>query len=937
MDHTITPPHESKDAAADLDGLDPDALKAMVRELRSQRDALQRENTTLRNWMREQGRTAEGEDDKALGQVNALRAGWIEMSASLRESETRFRKLFEEMPVGVVFVDIETSRYTMVNPAYCRMLGYTAEELTRLKIEDVSHPEDMPKNAELFEKAISGDSPSYTMEKRYLTRDGRIVWGCLTGVVICDASGVPRFRAGMVRDITERKEAETALVRSEQRFRAVFEQAAAGIGIAYPDGTLMAVNRKLREILGYTEEELLELTIEDLTFAGDMARETAMVAKILAGKKDHFSIEKRFVRKDGELVWAYLFSNVVRDEAGNIRFAVGVINDITGRKQAEERLRESERRYRRLADYSTDIITEFDPSLRPIYVSPSVRKLTGYTEDEFLSLSLDQILTPESFKRAIRSHRSRKPGDHGAKVNEFEHVRKDGSTFWAENITLPIVDESGAVTGYLATTRDITDRLETMAALKEARRAAEAASRSKSELIANMSHELRTPLNAIIGYGQILLKDETLSADHAEKVVIMKQSGEHLLTVINDILDLARIEAGKMEIEPKPTDLHRLISTAVEMIRLQADRKGIKLSQTVHPSTPRRVLCDDKRLRQALLNLLSNAVKFTESGWVELLVRPVGDRIRFRVADTGSGIAEDQREAIFEPFHQTANVLTRESGTGLGLSITRSLVGLMGGRVHVESEVGEGSVFHFDIELPEVHDEPMPSEGEGTGWVVTGYPGRRRRVLVVDDESSNRKVIRDMLEPLGFSVREAVSEDEALDHFSRFHPDVVMTNLMIPDARGIDLIRRLRSEQTGDGPVIMVISGKVEPEVRELVREAGADDYLIKPVSLDAVLDRLKQRLGLKWVIEERRRARAAELPKDDADKPVAPPPTEDLQALYTLTRMGYVSGISAYVRKLAESDPETAGFRRAIERRLAEFDLETISQWIEQWMGDDP
>ncbi len=1177
-----------KDSAADLDGLSPDALKAMVRELRRQRDALQRENAVLRRWVGEHvdevtiGGDANG--DEIPGQVDALRAGWIEMAASLRESEERFRKLFEEMPVGMAFTDIETSRYTMANPAFCRMLGYTAEELTRLTIEDVSHPEDMVKNAELFRYAVSGDSPSYTMEKRYLSKDGRIVWGSLTGVVISDASGAPRFRAGMIQDITERKEMEAELWKRGETFRVLAESAPVCIFIAQGD-RFVYVNPRFLELTGYTGEEVQRMSVLDLIHPDMRSFVRERLHARLRGETVPSRYEIKNQTRTGESLWLDHASAVIDYEGEPAILGISV--DITERKRAEAALRESERRYRRLADHSTDIITEFDPSIRPVYVSPSVRKLTGYTEDEFLSLSLEQNLTPESLRRAIQSHRSRKPGDHGAKINELEHVRKDGSTFWAENITQPIVDESGEVTGYLATTRDITerkqaeerlrenesqframfeahkavmllvapdtgaivranqaacdfygydretlsrlriydinrlsraeietkmvevraqrrtyfhfphqlasgevrqvelysspvqiedktlllsiihditerkeaeaalkeseqrfravfeqaaagigiaypdgtlmavnrklreilgyteeellartvedvtfpedvpretaivakilaghkdqyniekrfvrkdgelvwaylssnvvrneagearfaigvmaditDRVEAMAALKEARLAAEAASRSKSELIANMSHELRTPLNAVLGYGQILLKDETLSADHAEKVVIMKQSGEHLLTVINDILDLARIEAGKMEIEQKPADLGRLISTAVEMVRPHADRKGIKLSQTVHPSTPRRVFCDDKRLRQALLNLISNAVKFTESGWVELLVRPVGDRIQFRVADTGAGIAEDQREAVFEPFYQTANVLTKESGTGLGLSITRSLVELMGGRVHVESEVGRGSVFHFDIELPEVHDKPIPSDGEGTGWVVTSYQGRRRRVLVVDDTTSNRKVIRGMLEPLGFTVREAVSEDEALDHFRRFHPDVVMTNLMIPDARGIDLIRRLRAERTEYDPVIMVISGKVESEVRDLVREAGADDYLIKPVSLETILDRLKQRLGLRWVIEERRRTRAAELPKDDADKPVAPPSREDLQALYILTRMGYVSGISAYVRKLAESDPGAAGFCRAVEGRLAEFDLETISQWIEQWMGDDP
>ena len=433
MNHTSTPPHKSKDAAADLDGLSPDALKAMVRELRRQRDALQRENITLRNWMLEQTDEAAsggGSDENEVpGEMCALRAGWIQMAASLRESEERFRKVFEETPVGMVFADIKTSRYTMANPAFRRMLGYTAEELTRLKIEDVSHPEDMVKNAELFRNAISGDSPSYTMEKRYRTKDGRTVWGSLTGVVISDAWGVPRFRAGMVQDITERKEMEAELRKREETFRVLAESAPVSIFIARRD-RFVYVNRRFLELTGYTRDEVSQLKVLDLIHP-DMR---PMVRERLHARLRGETVPSRYEIKNqtrtGESLWLDHASTVIEYEGESAILGMSV--DITERKRTEAALKESERRYRRLADHSTDIITEFDPSIRPVYVSPSVRKLTGYTEDEFLSLSLEQLLTPESLDRAIQSHRSRKPGDHGVKINDLEHVRKDGSTFWAE-------------------------------------------------------------------------------------------------------------------------------------------------------------------------------------------------------------------------------------------------------------------------------------------------------------------------------------------------------------------------------------------------------------------------------------------------------------------------------------------------------------------------
>ncbi len=1173
-----------KDSAADLDGLSPDALKAMVRELRRQRDALQRENAVLRRWVGEHvdevtiGGDANG--DEIPGQVDALRAGWIEMAASLRESEERFRKLFEEMPVGMAFTDIETSRYTMANPAFCRMLGYTAEELTRLTIEDVSHPEDMVKNAELFRYAVSGDSPSYTMEKRYLSKDGRIVWGSLTGVVISDASGAPRFRAGMIQDITERKEMEAELWKRGETFRVLAESAPVCIFIAQGD-RFVYVNPRFLELTGYTGEEVQRMSVLDLIHPDMRSFVRERLHARLRGETVPSRYEIKNQTRTGESLWLDHASAVIDYEGEPAILGISV--DITERKRAEAALRESERRYRRLADHSTDIITEFDPSIRPVYVSPSVRKLTGYTEDEFLSLSLEQNLTPESLRRAIQSHRSRKPGDHGAKINELEHVRKDGSTFWAENITQPIVDESGEVTGYLATTRDITerkqaeerlrenesqframfeahkavmllvapdtgaivranqaacdfygydretlsrlriydinrlsraeietkmvevraqrrtyfhfphqlasgevrqvelysspvqiedktlllsiihditerkeaeaalkeseqrfravfeqaaagigiaypdgtlmavnrklreilgyteeellartvedvtfpedvpretaivakilaghkdqyniekrfvrkdgelvwaylssnvvrneagearfaigvmaditDRVEAMAALKEARRAAEAASRAKSDFISNMSHELRTPLNVILGYGQLLSRDPGLTETHRDQIVAIRRSGEHLLTLINDILDISRIEADKLRIDPQPTDLKVLVSNMVEMLSVKAAKKRIKLSAWVDPTVPEFVMADDKRLRQVLLNLLSNALKFTQEGSVRLSVLSGGDRISFQVTDTGVGIPDDQQEVIFESFVQLGNILNKEEGTGLGLAISQKLARMMGGEITVESTVGAGSVFSFEVALPRVDTGPE------SGWRSDAPVKRvdrsktRRRALIVDDKAMDRRVMGDMLWSLGFEAEAVAEGGNALDRLLAFWPEVVLLDWVLPEGISAEtVIREIRAMIPKGGPAIIVITGKADHGVEAAIRKAGADGCLIKPIRMDDLQKALEAHLPLTWTAEGSDKrpddARPAEL------EMLPPPPLEDVKAIHDMSRMGDFRGIVGYLERMRESNPDAADFCDAMERPLKRFELKRIKELMEIWMG---
>jgi signal transduction histidine kinase/CheY-like chemotaxis protein len=365
---------------------------------------------------------------------------------------------------------------------------------------------------------------------------------------------------------------------------------------------------------------------------------------------------------------------------------------------------------------------------------------------------------------------------------ESEIRRRDGSTCWLSESVRVVRNPDGSIDHFEGVATDITQRREAARALREAKEAADAASRAKSYFLASVSHELRTPLNGILGYTQILRRDTTLTPKQRDGVRVVHESAEHLLALINDVLDLSKIEAGRIELNP--TDFHLPeFATAVERVFTpRAKEKSILFETAVASDLPAWVRADEQRLRQVVFNLLSNAVKFTKAGGVVFSLQRVGqsdggELIRFSVSDTGPGIAPEDISKLFEPFAQVGNKATAAAtGTGLGLAISRSLVERMGGKLRVESKVGWGSRFWFEVALPVVAAAPAAHVNRR----LVGYEGPRRRVLVVDDNAANRAVMVDMLAPLGFDVFEAADGLGAVREGERFKPDLVLMDLRLP-------------------------------------------------------------------------------------------------------------------------------------------------------------
>ncbi len=388
--------------------------------------------------------------------------------------------------------------------------------------------------------------------------------------------------------------------------------------------------------------------------------------------------------------------------------------------------------------------------------------------------------------------------------------------------------------------QEIADHQATDRALQNAKEVAEAASLAKSRFLTGMSHELRTPLNSIIGYAQIAERDAALPPRYRGQLEVMRRASEHLLRLADDILDIARIEAGKLQLSTRETDFPALLNQLIDMFRPQAAEKGLTFDFVVEGELPAGVRCDDKRLSQILINLLSNALKFTRNGQVTLAVDCRRETTSFLIADTGPGIAPQDLERIFQPFERGVGATP---GVGLGLTIARLLTGLMGGELTADSVPGCGSNFRVRLLLPKLRAVRQVDRGRPP---IVGYRGARRQLLVADDQGAHRLVLCGMLEPLGFQVAQAVDGADALAQIERARFDALLLDLAMGEPGGLELTRRLRAE--GWRRPILIVSADGFEETREACFVAGASAFLLKPVHFEELITQLEHHLALRWL-----------------------------------------------------------------------------------------
>lgn len=1088
---------------------------------------------------------------------------------ALRQSEERFRAIFENAGIGIAVVGTDL-KLVQTNPFFQRFLGYGAPELASLDYTDITYLEDSLIEQALAQECMAGTRNGYCIEKRFIRKDGEIIWGNLTVSIIWDTAGQFQFAVGLIEDITERKQVEAQLQHYRDRLEELVEQRTAQLqqeiierqraesaihfqarlldvvehAIIATDlsGVIIYWNRFAEQLYGWSAAVAVGCNILEITPSEASQEQAAEIMSCLS-RGESWSGEFWVQRRDGTLFPALVTDSPIYDETGSLIGLVGISFDITERKQAEEALqkanaelgirvkertkdlgsaierlqqeivqrkkvedalRASQARFAGILEIANDAIISVDATQQITLFNQGAEKIFGYTAQEVVgqplslliptrytdahhqhlvnfsqsvgdarrmgnrqeiwgrrkdrsefpaetsismlelggdkvftailrdisarkqaeealqlqmnrdrllaqisqhirqSLNLDQILNTtvhevrqllqadralifrlEPDKIGIVTHESVAPGWHSTVGHEYEDEEFppacyqnycQGKARIISNITLdetasclleymqelgvksrlavPILHSHSGLEArqnsglnlqksplwglliihqcsqirhwqswevnllqqlanqvaiaiqqaelYRQLELELNERKQAQAQLQQAKEAAvnaaaqsAAANQAKSEFLANMSHELRTPLNTILGFTQLMSHKRTslghethsLSSQQQEYLGIINRSGEHLLALINDILSMSKIEAGRLTLDENSFDLYRLLDTLEKMFQLKAVNQGLKLLFKRTVDVPQYIHTDESKLRQVLINLLGNAIKFTPSGQVMLRVgignreeaQPTPHSLIFEVEDTGSGIAPEEIDTLFNPFVQTQTGRQSQSGTGLGLAISQRFVQMMGGEITVSSVLGRGTIFKFDVRVSVASSDlifPQPPQPQ----VIALAPHQPRyRILVIEDQLTNRKLLTNLLEPLGFEVREAQNGQEGVALWESWKPHLIWMDIRMPVMDGYEATRRIRAKErqqeaqtlnrlSGElssshwATVIIALTASVFEEEREQFLTAGCDDFVLKPFREEMIFEKIAQHLGVCYVYNDRSPSSSSQL-----------------------------------------------------------------------------
>ncbi|WP_186755524.1 PAS domain-containing hybrid sensor histidine kinase/response regulator [Echinicola salinicaeni] len=689
----------------------------------------------------------------------------------------------------------------------------------------------------------------YDLELQLITAKGKEIWVRAIGHSEFE-NGVCIRQFGTFQDIDEKKKAEIEIIRSKKLLENV-QNASSEVSIISTDknGLITVFNKGAEKMLGYSADEMVNKQSPTVFHdSEEIAQRGEELSKEYGASIDGFNVfihksklegaeerEWTYIRKDGTKLFVSLAVTTIRDENGNIIGYLGIATDITERKDTERQLIIEKARLNEFVTHAPAAVAMFDTEIK--YVAYSNRWLEEYKlQDHDLKGKSHYEVFPGISDEWKHIHSRCLKGEV---ISDEEDVWRPPG--WEHDQYLrwevrPWYQFDGEIGGIMMLTQDVTESCLQREELKRAKILAEQASIAKSEFLANMSHEIRTPLNGVIGFTDLVLKTE-LTETQTQYLSIVNQSGNSLLNIINDILDFSKIEAGKLDLDVDKNDLYELTNQASDIITYEVHRKGLEMLLNIDPDIPRYIWVDSVRLKQVLVNLLGNASKFTEKGEIELKLSPLGKvnkkgeiGIRFSVKDTGIGIHPDKQKKIFKAFSQEDVSTTKKyGGTGLGLTISNSLLHMMGSKMNLESELGKGSTFYFDLKVKCEHGEPA----------VWDEDLNIKSVLIVDDNENNRMILERMLELRGISTVQAKNGFEAIQRLINEEKfDVILMDYHMPMMDGIETIRKIR-ESFEAQPIIFLHSSSDDEKIVKACKELNVQLRLVKPIKLREMYDSL--------------------------------------------------------------------------------------------------
>ncbi len=823
--------------------------------------------------------------------------------SELKNKETEINNFFE-LSLEIMCVANLYGYFKRINPSFERILGYDTQELFTKPFISFVHPDDIEPTLQAVQQLSEGQE-IIGFENRYRCQDGSYRWikwmsAAYEGLIYATA-----------HDLTEEKLAQEL----QNRQLAAIETATNGIAILNED-KFIYLNQAHVEMFGYSQpEELLGQSwrvLYDPEYLVKFEREIFLVLQ----DKGRWQGVVKAKHRDGHLFDEEL--TLTFSKAGDL---ICVCQDITERLKMERSLIESEKKYRYLYQNTPVMLHSIDSEGRIISVSKYWLEKMGYSSEKVIGKKSTDFLTPESQRHAreILPEFFRT----GSCYNVFyQWVCKDGRII--DGLLSAISEmEEGKIVRSLAVVIDITEQRQ--------KEKLEEANRAKDNFIAHMSHELRTPLNSILGFSNMLKQDSSLSPQQLKNVEIINQSGQHLLTLINDVLDLSKLTASKLEIKYRDFNLVHFLHNIATIFQIRAQEKGLHFVTLISADLPAVVNADETRLRQVLLNLLSNAIKFTSTGTVTLSANCSGvnpdskiETIRFQVEDTGRGISQDNYDLVFAPFGQVEQSSNDADGTGLGLPICQSILDLMNSELHLGSKVGQGSRFWFDLDLEEVSSTSSLLVDPSPNNPVALHLATPCKVLIVDDNQENRLLLVQYLQPLGFTIQEAGDGREGIAIALEFQPDVILVDLMMPVMNGKEMIEVIRQDNQLQDTVILMISANIHSIIDS--SDIKCDGFLAKPVDLERLLELLEQHLQLDWQILDDK----SKLDIVTKDLELIVPPEETLIELLELVTCGKIKGLSHQINLLEKEGSKYISFAQQIRFLSNNYQLDKLEELIE-------